>query len=151
MRRFDPLTWLSILLIYLIRRILLLIYEYEPRHYTHQSSVHPRFDPRTMTNKIKQGAGAALNSWLFALNVQKEPFTQPSIADVLEVKTIFAEATELPLEVIDRIIDLAEYWTHSSAKMKGGPVRTLHPDTLSNVAMNRVDKLLVSSLCPLWW
>ncbi|CAD6444105.1 af724416-380e-4b7f-9561-d406b960dbf8 [Sclerotinia trifoliorum] len=41
----------------------------------------------------------------------------PSVEDVLEVKKIFfnaAKETRLPLEIIESIIDLAEYWPHAT-------------------------------------
>ena len=41
----------------------------------------------------------------------------PTVADVLEVKAIlqrFSKSSVLPLEIIDIIIDEAEYWPHTS-------------------------------------
>src|SRR4051812_24918155 len=45
---------------------------------------------------------------------------QPSIEDVLTVKDVFLSLlpeTPLPLELIDAIIDLAEYWPHTSTTL----------------------------------
>jgi hypothetical protein len=39
---------------------------------------------------------------------------KPSVQDVLDVKTIIVEASQLPPEMIDIIIDYAEYWPHTS-------------------------------------
>lgn len=38
----------------------------------------------------------------------------PEVNDVLSVKDIFSD--RLPLEIIDSIIDFAEYWPHISAR-----------------------------------
>lgn len=39
----------------------------------------------------------------------------PSVQDVLNVKQMFIDELELPLELIDSVIDFAEYWPHSSS------------------------------------
>ena len=41
----------------------------------------------------------------------------PTINDVLEVKDILS-TIKLPLEVIDVIVDFAEYWPHTTAMRK---------------------------------
>ena len=38
----------------------------------------------------------------------------PSVSDVLEVKAILSKNFDLPIELIDSIIDTAEYWPHTS-------------------------------------
>lgn len=40
---------------------------------------------------------------------------EPSILDVLVVKAMLNRAFALPLELIDTVLDMAEYWPHSSA------------------------------------
>lgn len=44
-------------------------------------------------------------------------FDHPTVADVLVVKAILIQ-TSLPLELIDAIIDYAEYWPHTSAPIR---------------------------------
>jgi hypothetical protein len=41
-----------------------------------------------------------------------EPFS-PTADDVVEVKKFLLEAVKLPLELVDAIIDQAEYWPHT--------------------------------------
>jgi hypothetical protein len=47
-----------------------------------------------------------------------EPF-EPSVEDVFSVKTILSRNLELPLELVDVIIDHAEYWPHTSVIRAG--------------------------------
>jgi hypothetical protein len=42
----------------------------------------------------------------------------PSSSDVLEVKNILLKSHALPLDIIDAIIDHAEYWPHTTIKTK---------------------------------
>jgi hypothetical protein len=51
----------------------------------------------------------------------QEDFEQyePSVEDVFSVKTMLAGSFELPLELVDTIIDHAEYWPHTSVIRKG--------------------------------
>ena len=44
---------------------------------------------------------------------------EPSIEDVFSVKTILSGNFELPLELVDTIIDHAEYWPHTSVIRTG--------------------------------
>lgn len=39
----------------------------------------------------------------------------PTVEDVLDVKKMFIDELELPLELIDSVIDFAEYWPHTSS------------------------------------
>lgn len=41
----------------------------------------------------------------------------PSVQDILEVKEIIREASGMPLELLDAVIDFAEYWACSTTKM----------------------------------
>ncbi len=43
----------------------------------------------------------------------------PSPSDVLEVKNVLLKAFALPLEVIDVIIDYAEYWPRNTVSTAG--------------------------------
>jgi hypothetical protein len=45
---------------------------------------------------------------------------EPSILDVLVVKAMLNKALALPPELLNTIIDLAEYWPHSSTELSGG-------------------------------
>lgn len=44
---------------------------------------------------------------------------EPSVADVLEVKDILRLERCLPVELIDTIIDYAEYWPHTTTTTSG--------------------------------
>jgi hypothetical protein len=46
-------------------------------------------------------------------------FESPSPKDVLEVKNVLLKAFDLPLEIIDAIIDYAEYWPRTSVSTAG--------------------------------
>lgn len=46
---------------------------------------------------------------------QPTPFTGPTVEDVLVVKDILTDVSPLPLEIIDAIIDHAEYWPHTTS------------------------------------
>jgi hypothetical protein len=48
----------------------------------------------------------------------------PSVEDVFHVKTILHKISSFPLEIIDAIIDLAEYWPHAST-VYSSPTRVL--------------------------
>jgi hypothetical protein len=41
---------------------------------------------------------------------------EPTIADVLVVKAMLAKGLSLPAEIIDTIVDFAEYWPHTTAE-----------------------------------
>jgi hypothetical protein len=47
-----------------------------------------------------------------------EPY-EPSFEDVFSVKTMLSGSFELPLELVDTIIDHAEYWPHASVIRTG--------------------------------
>ena len=49
----------------------------------------------------------------------------PSIQDILEVKQILTENGMLPLELVDTIIDFAEYWIKTTTCRTRGQV-TVH-------------------------
>ena len=44
---------------------------------------------------------------------------EPSIDDVYAVKAVLFDESHLPLELIDTIIDFAEYWPHTSTRRTG--------------------------------
>jgi hypothetical protein len=59
-----------------------------------------------------------------ALNIPNDPkpppvFESPSIGEVLEVKYMLFMTFDLPIEIIDVIIDYGEYWPHSSVSTSG--------------------------------
>lgn len=45
---------------------------------------------------------------------------EPSVEDVLSVKNVFFTNVKLPIEIIDVIIDYAEYWPHTTIARTGG-------------------------------
>jgi hypothetical protein len=42
---------------------------------------------------------------------------QPSIADVLVVKSMLTKGLQLPLELVESIVDQAEYWPHTTTEV----------------------------------
>ena len=50
-----------------------------------------------------------------------EPY-EPSILDVLVVKAMLCKAWTLPVELVDTILDLAEYWPHTTSEWEGRPL-----------------------------
>jgi len=58
----------------------------------------------------------AANAAMSALQINNEPppFDSPTVQDVLAVKRMFLQAIKLPLEIVDTVIDYAEYWPHTS-------------------------------------
>ena len=66
-----------------------------------------------------------------------QPHT-PSVKDILSVKQILATTGKLPLELIDTIIDTAEYWIKTTTCRTNGEVSI-------QAGRERENKLLVSS------
>ncbi|RDW66706.1 hypothetical protein BP5796_09455 [Coleophoma crateriformis] len=50
-------------------------------------------------------------------NDTPKPWQYPSVEDVLSVKMFFVEHTALPQELVDTIVDYAEYWPHTSTQI----------------------------------
>ena len=48
-------------------------------------------------------------------NPPEKPLHEPGVADVLVVKAMLIKALSLPPEIVDYLIDLAEYWPHTTA------------------------------------
>lgn len=68
---------------------------------------------------------------LFPTEMDEEPaksWVGPTVQDVLDVKQFFIERFELPLELIDSVIDRAEYWPHSTSILvpASGQQRPIH-------------------------
>ena len=59
---------------------------------------------------------------------------RPSIQDVLDVKAFLFEKATLPVELLDTIIDYAEYWPHTTVKTT----------TSTTAGANREDRFIVS-------
>ncbi|KAK3897791.1 hypothetical protein C8A05DRAFT_47704 [Staphylotrichum tortipilum] len=64
---------------------------------------------------------------------------EPSIADVLVVKAMLTRALALPVEIVDAIADLAEYWPHS----------TVHASFQRTVASHRSENVFLLRAPPL--
>ncbi|OIW30839.1 hypothetical protein CONLIGDRAFT_630748 [Coniochaeta ligniaria NRRL 30616] len=47
---------------------------------------------------------------------------EPSILDVLVIKAMLNKALALPPELLNTILDLAEYWPHTTTEWSGGPL-----------------------------
>lgn len=45
---------------------------------------------------------------------------EPFLADVLEVKNDLFTGLKIPMELVDAILDLAEYWPHTTTVRKNG-------------------------------
>ena len=43
---------------------------------------------------------------------------RPTADEVVEVKQLLLESVKLPLELIDCIVDMAEYWPHTSSVLR---------------------------------
>lgn len=48
--------------------------------------------------------------------VVKEP-NEPTVLDVIVVKEMLQKALKLPPEIVDSIVDLAEYWPHTTTEI----------------------------------
>lgn len=71
-------------------------------------------------------------------SMQPSQFETPTVEDVLEVKDILGDAAKLPIEIIDNIIDFAEYWPRTSVVTRGlstaiATIRTHQPSTSENL------------------
>lgn len=53
----------------------------------------------------------------------KDRSYSPSVADVLNVKQLIFRRSGLPLELIDSIIDYAEYWPQTTMSMMQSPAQ----------------------------
>jgi hypothetical protein len=47
---------------------------------------------------------------------------EPSVVDVIVVKAMLTKALSFPPEIIDRIVDVAEYWPHTTTELNGTTV-----------------------------
>lgn len=63
-----------------------------------------------------------ISTALFGNMVEISDRYTPSIQDILEVKQILIEKGALPLEIVDTIIDFAEYWIKSTTCRTRGQV-----------------------------
>lgn len=48
---------------------------------------------------------------------------KPSIIDVIVVKAMLVKGLQIPVEIADNIIELAEYWPHVTAEVTWGDER----------------------------
>jgi hypothetical protein len=90
-----------------------------------------------------QATMSALSLAALSLAPETEPQPVPegpSPATVLEVKNIFLKRLNLPLEIVDSIIDFAEYWAHISVETEG-------PERIAGGRGGHEDKFIVSLLC----
>lgn len=68
------------------------------------------------------------------------PVHEPTIADVLIVKTMLNKAMSLPPEIVDAVADYAEYWPHTTSEaLFGDPPLRVRGNS------DEEDKFLVSS------
>ena len=47
----------------------------------------------------------------------------PSVPDVMVVKAMLLKSIQLPIEIVDLVLDYAEYWPHTTAYVKPGAAR----------------------------
>jgi hypothetical protein len=57
-----------------------------------------------------------------AVGEDVEPPYEPTVVDVLVVKAMLNKAFALPPELLNTILDQAEYWPHSTSEWSGGPL-----------------------------
>ena len=50
---------------------------------------------------------------------------EPTFSDVIVVKAMLNKALAVPAEIVDQIVDLAEYWPHTTAE--GRPANSIYP------------------------
>ena len=81
----------------------------------------------------------------------------PSVQDILKVKDIIQEASNMPLELIDEVIDFAEYWACSST-VKSTPPQSVegtsghadHRQSRSNVLVVSIPLNIQLYACRCW-
>ena len=78
-----------------------------------------------------------------AHSVTQAPRHEPSIVDVIVVKAMLTKALSLPPEIIDRIVDLAEYWPHTTTELNGTTVIARGNSTLGSSHAGAEDMFLV--------
>ncbi|KLU92665.1 hypothetical protein MAPG_11609 [Magnaporthiopsis poae ATCC 64411] len=100
--------------------------------FTHPLMRHPRpaINPPPVDSPQGDDSGVCASSnppmpGSFPENDDPPTPHQPSVLDVLVVKAMMTKALTLPLELVNRIIDFAEYWPHTSAQLDYGG--TPHP------------------------
>lgn len=81
----------------------------------------PKRTKDTAESTAESSAGASTDSSSF----------EPSIADVLVIKSMLTKGLSLPPEIVDTITDLAECWPHTTteASFQEDPTRTARGDT----------------------
>ena len=97
-----------------------------------------RDEIRTFGNSF----GGAIKQKTQATQDTKAPDTgvsahEPTIADVLVVKAMLTKGLSLPVEIIETIVDFAEYWPHTTAETSVVPL------VRGNSALGKEDVLVV--------
>lgn len=118
--------------------------------FTHPLMRHPRpaINPPPVVDSPQDGdsgVGASSNPLMpgsFPENDNPPTPYQPSVLDVLVAKAMMIKALTLPLELVNRIIDFAEYWPHTSAQLDYGA--TPHP--VARGSSPQEDVFLVSKM-----
>lgn len=64
--------------------------------------------PNLQGDNTAEGAAAETSG-------ESPPF-EPSVADVLVVKAMLTKALSLPPELVDAVVDIAEYWPHTTTE-----------------------------------
>lgn len=79
---------------------------------------------------------------------EEEPYISgsylPTVEDVLDVRTLLIERFALPVEILDTIVDFAEYWPHTTTRMTEEVL--VHGRDHAQNRRSIENKLLVSSL-----
>jgi hypothetical protein len=68
---------------------------------------------------------------------------EPSLVDVIVAKAMLTKALSLPPEITDRIVDLAEYWPHTTTELNGTTVIARGNSTLGSSHAGAEDMFLV--------
>ena len=83
----------------------------------------------TMSTDVDHGPSPSSENAMSAHGNINERVYNPSVQDILEVKGIVQQASKMPLELIDAVIDFAEYWACSS-------IETLSPKVANGISSN---------------
>lgn len=64
-------------------------------------------------NEANRGLGTNADSPRLSTDIDS-----PRLSDIIEVKNMLLKAYALPLDIVDAIVDYAEYWPHTTMSTK---------------------------------
>jgi hypothetical protein len=108
----------------------------------------PRRASGTPTRMSTEPGKPAAESAESAEDDAESSLYEPSITDVLIVKSILNKGLNLPMEIVDALIDFAEYWAHSSTEVSFAESRVIarggYPDENSFLVSRYFPRNLLS-------